>query len=302
MNLSKKRLIFVTGKGGVGKSLMAASLALQEASAGRKVCLVELGQQSFYESFFETRGINYEPSEVIPQVHISLLTPDEALREYILHYLKVTKLYEILFQNKVMKAFINAAPALPELSILGKLTSDIRDVLPTDYDVMVVDCFSTGHALALLRAPRGLSETFKVGPLNEQARSIDQVLCNNELVKYVVVTIPEELPVNESKELVQQLKAEFNADVSVICNQISLSNLNATEKQELKSKLKDPGALEFTDYVIEKEQWQSQNMKKLKDAFGTYWGVELVLKNVKGQELIESIVPQLEKPWDLTNS
>src|SRR5882757_142912 len=126
MNLDGKKLVFVTGKGGVGKSVCAAAIAWGEARKGRKVCLFELGNQSFYESFFETRGISYEPSEVIPRIHISLLNAENSLREYVLHYLKVPKLYDILFQNKIMKTFLNAAPALAELAIMGKLTADIR--------------------------------------------------------------------------------------------------------------------------------------------------------------------------------
>src|ERR1700733_15291309 len=124
MNLDGKRLVFVTGKGGVGKSVCAASIAWLEAKKGRKVCLFELGNQSFYESFFQTRGIGYEPSEVVPDVHISLLSPENSLKECILHFVKVPKLYDLVFQNKIMKSFLNATPALPELSILGKLTSE----------------------------------------------------------------------------------------------------------------------------------------------------------------------------------
>src|SRR5271165_3200118 len=147
MNISGKRLVFVTGKGGVGKSVCAAALAWSEAKKGRKVCLVELGHQSFYESLFETRGIGYEPSEIVSDVHISLLNPDSCVKEYVVHFLKVPKLYDIFFQNKVMKAFMNAAPAVSELSILGKLTSEIRGVFASEYDVYIVDCYSTGHAL-----------------------------------------------------------------------------------------------------------------------------------------------------------
>ncbi len=302
MDLSGKKLIFVTGKGGVGKSLMAAAIALREARAGRRVCLMELGQQSFYESFFETRGITYEPSEVIPQVHVALLTPEECLKEYALHYLRLPKLYDLLFQNKVMRAFINAAPALPELSILGKLTSDIRGIIPSDYELLVVDCYSTGHALALLRAPRGLGTMFKVGALNEQAKGIDETISDPKLVKYIVVTLPEDLPVNESKELADSLKKEFNADISVICNQIARSGLTDTEKDSLKNQLKEPSAVEFLNYIAAKEDAQKKQMVRIKENFGEFTGVEQVLKNVKGQELIESILPQLEKKWDLTNS
>jgi anion-transporting ArsA/GET3 family ATPase len=126
MNISSKKLIFVTGKGGVGKSVSAAALAWN----------------------FETRGINYEPSEIVSDVHIALYSAENCLKEYALHFLKVPKLYDIIFQNKVVKAFMNASPAVSEFSILGKLTSEIRGVFREEYDLYVVDCYSTGHALA----------------------------------------------------------------------------------------------------------------------------------------------------------
>lgn len=302
MNLADKKLIFVTGKGGVGKSALAAAIALKEARTGRRVCLAELGHESFYESFFETRGITYEPSEVIPQVHISLLSPEECLREYILHFLKVPKLYEIFFQNKVMKAFINAAPALPELTILGKLTSEIRGVFPSDYEVWVVDCFSTGHAMALLRAPRGLSETFKVGPFNEQAKGIDSVISDPSIVKFILATLPEDLPVNETIELYEQLKTEFNADVSVICNQVSESGLSSAEKKQLDGEVKNSDAREFLQYITSKEERQKKYLQKLKEKFGSFVAMPLILKKSTGQELIDAMIPSLEKMWDSTNS
>lgn len=302
MNLTQKKLIFVTGKGGVGKSVIAATIATEQARAGRKVCLVELGSNSFYESFFETRGISYEPSEVIPQVHISLLTAQESLREYVVHYLKVPKLYEILFQNKIMQAFLNAAPALPEMAILGKLTSDIRNVIASDYDVIVCDAHSTGHALALLRAPLGLSQTFKVGPLNDQALGIHEVISNPSLVHYVIVTLPEDLPVNETIEMHTTLKKEFNADVDVVCNLIYSSDLTDAEKIKLRSELTDASAKDFLEYVEQKEEMQEEYIRKLAAKFPQIYGVKHIFKDFKGQELIENIIPQLEKPWFLTNS
>jgi anion-transporting ArsA/GET3 family ATPase len=201
-----------------------------------------------------------------------------------------------------MRAFINAAPALPELSILGKLTSDIRGVIPSDYEVFIVDCYSTGHALSLLRAPRGLKGTFKVGPLNEQASNIDKVISDPTQVHYVVVTIPEEMPMNETAELYKALKTEFNGDITVVCNQIALSGLSSAEESELKKKLKDPEAHEFLEYLNQKEEGQKKCLRDLKASYGEFYGVRQALENVKGQELIENLIPSLEKPWDLTNS
>ncbi|MBK9293450.1 MAG: ArsA family ATPase [Oligoflexia bacterium] len=302
MNLAQKKLIFVTGKGGVGKSVVAASIAVEQAKLGKKVCLVELGGQSFYESFFETRGITYEPSEVIPLVHISLLTPDESLREFVTHYLKIPKLYEILFQNRIMKAFLSAAPALSEISILGKLTSDIREVIVSEYDVIVCDTYSTGHALALLRAPIGLSQTFKVGPLKDHAMGIHNVICDPSKVHYVLVTIPEELPLKETLEMFDTLKKEFKADVDVVCNLIYSSELNSAEKTHLKTELKEQDAVDFLEYVIQKEGAQHEHLKQLTNKFPQIYGIKHVFKDFRGQELLDTIVPQLERPWFLTNS
>ncbi|MDZ4676273.1 MAG: ArsA family ATPase [Oligoflexia bacterium] len=302
MDLSSQKIVFVTGKGGVGKSVCAASIAWAEARKGRRVCLVELGSQSFYESFFETRGISYEPSEVIPDVHIALYTPQDCLREYVLHFLKVPKLYDIFFQNKVMKAFLNASPALAELSILGKLTSDIRGILPDDYDLYVVDCYSTGHAMALFRAPEGLSAIFKSGPLHDQARDIAQVLKNPEQTHYVLVTLPEEMPITEAEEFYSMLKTEQNAQISVICNKLIAPPLTRSEQVELTKSVKDQNMHEFLEYIQFKEKNQDQQLARLAKLSTEYYGVPLILDSLSSQDCIAHFATHLEKPWILTNS
>jgi anion-transporting ArsA/GET3 family ATPase len=302
MDLSTRKIVFVTGKGGVGKSVCAASIAWSQARKGRRVCLVELGGQSFYESFFETRGISYEPSEVIPDVHIALYTPQDCLREYVLHYLKVPKLYDIFFQNKVMKAFMNAAPALAELSILGKLTSEIRGILKYDYDLYVVDCFSTGHAMALFRAPGGLSTTFKNGPLHDQAHDIAEVIRNPEHTHYVLVTLPEEMPVAETEEFHAVLKNEMNAQVSIVCNKLLDPPLTRPEQVELLKSVKDPNMHEFLEYVQFKEKIQDQQLERIAKMSAQFYGVPLILDSLSSQDCIASFASHLEKSWTSTNS
>jgi anion-transporting ArsA/GET3 family ATPase len=302
MNLSSKRLIFVTGKGGVGKSVCAAAIAWKLSRQGAKVCLFELGNQSFYESFFETRGIGYEPVEVLPDVHISLLTAESALREYVTSFLKVPKLYDIFFQNKVMKAFLNAAPALSELSILGKLTSEIRGIFEAEYDVFIVDGYSTGHAMALFHAPAGLTEAFHSGPLADQSRDIDRILKNPELTHYVMVSLPEEMPVTESEELYAKLKTEFNADVTLICNQLVSPPVSRPERDELKKIAHDPHMNHFIDYLDFKETIQNQQLVRLEKIQPEFYGVPQILSAARGQVYVEKFAAYLEKPWALKNS
>jgi anion-transporting ArsA/GET3 family ATPase len=301
MNLASKKIIFVSGKGGVGKSVCAAAVAWQQARLGKHVCLVELGNQSFYESFFQTRGIGYEPSEIIRDIHISIYTPEMCLREYVLHFLKVPKLYDLFFQNKVMKAFMNAAPAIAELSILGKLTGDQRGILRKEYDTFVVDCYSTGHAMALLRAPRGLSETFKSGPLFEQSRDIDKILCDPTKTHFVVTTLPEEMPVSETLEFCEKLKAEFNADPTVVCNGIVSPPLGQSELKEIEAASSDSKLKEFINYVLFKVKIQCEQLDRISKDRGSFYGVPQIFNATNGQRYVEEFSTYLEKPWISTN-
>lgn len=292
-NFENKRLIFVTGKGGVGKSVCAAAIAYSEARKGRKVCLFELGGESFYEPFFETRGIQYDPIEVMPDVHISLLTPDQCIREYALQFLKVPKLYDIFFQNKVMKAFLNAAPAVSEISILGKVTGEIREILKPEYDLFVVDCYSTGHALALFRAPEGLRGAFKSGPLADQSADILKVLKNPELTHYTIVTLPEEMPVAETEEFHEILKDEFNADISIICNKVLISPIDSTDEKELENQVHDQSLHEFLEYLEFKEEIQGAALQRLHKLTDRVKQVPLLTDVFKGQEFVEEFARHL---------
>ena len=302
MNLSDKKLVFVTGKGGVGKSVCAAAIAWREARKGRKVFLFELGSQSFYEAFFQTRGIGYEPSEVVPDVHISLLSPESALREYVLHFVRVPKLYDVLFHNKVIKSFLNATPALPEISILGKLTSEIRGIFPAEYDVFVVDCFSTGHALALLRAPKGLTGAFRAGPLYEQSHQIDLVLHDSTQTHFVLVTLAEEMPVVETSEMFETLKTEFKGSVSLICNMLLDPPLTRQEQSQLFSEVKDENVHEFLEFLKVREEIQTQQLENLKTLTPTIYGVPQILDATYGQDYIEKVSKHLDEPWILRTS
>lgn len=296
MEFSTQKLLFVTGKGGVGKSVAAAAIAWAEARKGKRVCLVELGGQSFYETFFETRGITYEPSEVVPDLHIALFNPEDCLKEYVLHYLKVPQLYDIFFQNRVMKAFLNAAPAIAEISILGRLTGEIRGILKTEYDLYVVDCFSTGHAMALFRAPAGLSSVFRSGPMYDQASEIESVLKDPALTGYVLVTLPEEMPVTETAELHALLKSELSAKPLVICNKLVTPPLGAEERAQLADKVKDPKLHEFLEYLRFKEDIQGKELHAIKAFSQKIYTVPLILNAVNGQDYMEEFARYLEKP------
>lgn len=212
---------FVTGKGGTGKSTVAAGIALAEARKGRKTLLVELGERSFYKDFFELPEVGYRPTPLAENLDVARWSGVECLREYAKHLVKVETLTNLFFENSVSRSLIEIAPALTELAVLGKITSGPRKYGPSvPHEVLVVDAFATGHFLALLQAPRGMASAIRFGPMGEQSRSIDAAIRDPKICKYTVVALPEEMPLQETEELVRALRADFAVHPSIVLNKM----------------------------------------------------------------------------------
>lgn len=196
----------VTGKGGVGKSVLALALAKSFAAQGKKTLLAELGELSFFASALD-RKVHFSPELLLPGLDIAIWDAKNLLSEYILHLIKIPSLHKLFFENDLTQALIDAAPSLKELAILGKITSGPpRNVGPKlDYDVIVIDAFASGHFLALMKAPLAMAETFKRGPMREQSLAIMEVLKNPKLATYHLVFLPEELSIEEGLELQENL-------------------------------------------------------------------------------------------------
>lgn len=256
-----QEIIFVTGKGGVGKSVAAAAIALKRARAGKKTLLAELGYQSFYKDYFGLPEVHYQPVPLDKNLDVALWSGPECLKEYALHLLKIESIYKLFFENPVTKALVNVAPALSELAILGKITSHPRKVgPPMHYDCLVVDAFATGHFLALLKAPKGMSEAIKFGPMGDQSRSIEKVLSDPAMSKYFVVSLPEEMPVIEGLELAEGIEQLVGIKPAHIYNRLVPVPADAGQVQEL-----SPNLEKFQSYLKHVDQQQ----KELRQKFGS---------------------------------
>jgi anion-transporting ArsA/GET3 family ATPase len=222
-NASKRhahRIVFVTGKGGVGKSAVAAATALQFARAGQSVLLAELGSHSFYGPLLGL-PVDYEPVQWQPKIGVVRWDVQSALREYIAHLLVFKAAADKVLNNTVMKALVTSAPSLSELAILGKLTAPMRHRwYKRDVDVVVVDAYATGQFMALLRAPRGLSETAASGSMRTQTEAITDLLSDPAICEYRLVTLAEEMSVSEACEMAVDLRAETGIAPRIYCNRL----------------------------------------------------------------------------------
>ena len=208
----------VTGKGGVGKSTVSAALALALSQKGQRTLLVELGERSFLRYLFHVQ-VGHEPILVQPNLSLALWDGEACLREYLLHLLKVERLVGLFFDNRIMRALVQAAPALKELALLGKITSGERLVgPPLPYTHIVVDAYSTGHFRALWRAPRGMAKAIPFGPMGEQSRGMEAVISNPQLTKFHVVATTDEMSVVEGLELASDIRAELKQESQLILN------------------------------------------------------------------------------------
>lgn len=261
----KQEIHFVTGKGGVGKSVVAAALALKKSREGKKVLLVELGDQSFFQDFFELSPVGFQAKNIQPQLSVALWTGEACLQEYARHLIKVESLAKLFFENAVMKAFVSVAPGLSELAILGKVTSGPRKHgPPLPFDCLVVDAFATGHFLALLGAPRGMAQAIQFGPMGEQSRSIDACIKDASLCQFHIVTLPEELPVKEALELRETLQLEFGISSEVIVNKVLQTDIPEEALVQAQMEKSDLGR--FASYLAYQMRHQKEMLTKVESA------------------------------------
>ena len=158
----------MTGKGGVGKSTVAAALGVAAAREGKRAIVCEVAQQERMSRFFERQGVGYHETEIAPNLFAFSIDPQRALEEYLLLQIKVKPVYDLMFKNRVFTYFAAATPGLRELVTIGKVWElaqlDRRVKKGAKYDVVIVDAPATGHGLGILRTPKTFSDIARVGP------------------------------------------------------------------------------------------------------------------------------------------
>ncbi|MFO0722519.1 MAG: ArsA-related P-loop ATPase [Myxococcota bacterium] len=208
----------VTGKGGVGRTLISCALALRAARSGERVLLVEVSANDNATRYLGVEPAVDTPKEVLPNLWLCRMTPAGALREYALLILRFRALYNLVFENRLVKYLLRSIPSLAEVTLMGKTwyhsTEQLKDGRPK-YSRIVFDAPATGHALTMLSVSRVVADTVPPGVLKTAAEKMAALIESETGACLHVVALPEEMPVNEALELSRAAETTLHTPAGV---------------------------------------------------------------------------------------
>jgi anion-transporting ArsA/GET3 family ATPase len=270
-----KRLIFVTGKGGVGKTTVAAALGLAAARAGKRTIVCEVAHQERMSQVFRREGVGYSETELAERLFAISIDPERSMEEYLSSQVKPAPLYKLLFDNRFFQYFAAATPGMRELVTIGKIWElaqlERRSAKASPYDLVIVDSPATGHGLGMLSTPSTFRDAARVGPIRRQANIIDSFITNPKLTGVVTVALPEEMPVNETIDFKQALALEMGMEVdAVVMNALYPERFSDSESERIERAVDSNGspgvraALRAALFEHGRAQTQRQELTRLR--------------------------------------
>ena len=266
-----RRLLFVSGKGGVGKTVTTAALALFAFRRRKRVLVVELSPYGRLRELLGGPEPTPEPAEIQPHLELVRIEPRRALEDFLQGVLPIRALRQRLLQSHSFSILTTAAPGIEEFLALAKIAEfeAMRVGLRRRprYDLVIVDAPATGHSLALLSTAKTLMEMLPIGPIGKTAQQVNRVLGDRRRTAAVIVTIPEEMAVNETIEISSGLSRDGALAIGpVIANAVWSDRFTAEEAHWLMS-----SALDGSDalvaagrYHVEKRRRAEEQLARLR--------------------------------------
>jgi anion-transporting ArsA/GET3 family ATPase len=323
--LLDKRLLIISGKGGVGKSVVAATLAWIAAQRGKRTLLVELDTvASVSKMFGKPRGEQYRETELTPNLSCFHVEGKSGLEEYLHLVLKSGRFVRRIVRSPIYQYFVNIAPGLKELMAVGKLWDLEQKRIPgTDrprYDLIIADTPATGHVLSYLQMPMTAAETAK-GFVKREAQKVADLLQDPVRTAFNIVTTLAEMPVNEAIELYESARSRLHLPIGCLfVNQVyppfldgsayesygkwqhDLKNTAATESPEQNGRaLMERAVLACAESWQKSREVQEVHMERLLTVFGCPRALlPYVAAPEASLDLIQELAQAIEVPDEST--
>ncbi len=301
LGLLDRRLLIVTGKGGVGKSTVSAALAECAAARGRRTLVCELDAKGDLARILGTDPVDYSGREVRPDLVAMTMDTEQSLAEYLKVQVKIPFLGRIGPLARVLEFVATAAPGVREILTIGKLAWEARE---SDYDLVIADATATGHIVGQLSSPAAIRDLVRLGMIRHQLDWMLELLEDPSKTSAIVVATPEEMPVVETMELVGRVRDDTHIDVgAAVVNRVLPAPFTAAERPVFdtlaaiapEEDCSPPGffsAVEATTHALRRREVGSSHLRRLReglpkglpvlllpeifDAAATHGGIDLI--------------------------
>ncbi|GAC1413521.1 MAG: ArsA family ATPase [Actinomycetota bacterium] len=229
------RLLIVSGKGGVGKTTVAAGIAVAAARTGKRVLLVEVEQREGLAPLFGKEHLGYKERPLARNIIGLSVVPDEALMEYLYLFYGIGRIARPLLTGRAVDFATNTAPGLRDILLIGKVkeAENRRTGGSFAFDLIVLDAPPTGRLPRFLDAPRAVVELVKSGAIQQQAQGVVDMLEDEKRTRVVLVTLAEEMPVRETIEAAGHLRELHIAVGPVIVNKLQEQPFSPDQRKKL---------------------------------------------------------------------
>lgn len=299
-DMFSRRLIFVMGKGGVGKTTLAIAMAYAAQSLGLRVLLAETEDNRSISRYFNQEELGEAPVLVSDNIRIARIHPKSELEAYTHVHIKSRFISRRITRSRLFDYLAEATPGLKEVMTLGRIwrweAAKDANGRPV-YDLVIVDAPATGHGLSLLRLPKLLIDMIRIGPVAAQIRDMQAVLQDPDITWIALVTQPEELPVKESLELMAAARDEIGIPVrNVFLNGIYPALFDGVQAERIRA-LAEGGAADAVRLQIS----DPESFDAVIQAARHQWGRRRIHQAYLDQLEGETACPVIPIPFFFTN-